>query len=82
MNTPAKRLIQTTNVPTQVVTDKNAKFRVNQKFLDVLSVVPNFDKSRTVYTYEEVGSIKETSSFHVFNHFCNDFVIGAIELQN
>ena len=56
MNTPAQRLIHTSNISTQVVTDKNAKFKVNQKFLDVLSVVPNFDKSRTVYTYEEVGS--------------------------
>ena len=56
VNTPAQRLIHTSNISTQVVTDKNAKFKVNQKFLDVLSVVPNFDKSRTVYTYEEVGS--------------------------
>jgi len=60
VNTPAQRLIHTSNISTQVVTDKNAKFKVNQKFLDVLSVVPNFDKSRTVYTYEEVTLLLST----------------------
>ena len=50
----AQRLIHTANISTNVVTDKKAKFTCKPKFLLVLRTLPNVDKNRTVFTYEEV----------------------------
>ena len=51
---PAQRLVHSTNVSTEVVTDKQAKFTVRPKFLEVIRSVPDVDQKKTVFTYEEV----------------------------
>ena len=50
-----QRLIQTANISTHVVTDKKAKFTCKPKFLAVLRTMPETDKNKLVFTYEEVG---------------------------
>ena len=52
-----QRVIHTASISTQVCVDRHKEFKVNQKFLDVFSAHPNFDKNRTIYTYEEVTSL-------------------------
>ena len=49
-----QRLIQTANISTHVVTDKKAKFTCKPKFLAVLRTMPETDKNKLVFTYEEV----------------------------
>ena len=55
--TEIQRIIHTASISTQVCVDRHKEFKVNQKFLDVFSAHPNFDKNRTIYTYEEVTSL-------------------------
>ena len=50
----AQRLIHTANISTNVVLDKKAKFTCKPKFLLVLRTMPDVDKNKTVFTYEEV----------------------------
>jgi len=57
---PAQRLIHTANISTQVVTDKQAKFKVKPKFLEVLRSLPSTDQKKTVFTYEEVTLLLST----------------------
>ena len=51
------RLIQTANTSTYVVTDKRAKFTCKPLFLAVLRTLPETDKNKLVFTYEEVGGL-------------------------
>ena len=55
VSAPAQRLIHTANISTNVVLDKEAKFTCKPKFLLVLRTMPDVDKKKTVFTYEEVG---------------------------
>jgi len=48
------RVIRTATISTAVFTDKNAKFTLKPKFLDVVRRVPNTDPKKIVFTYEEV----------------------------
>ena len=50
----AQRLIHTANISTNVVLDKKAKFTCKPKFLLVLRTMPDVDKNKLVFTYEEV----------------------------
>ena len=50
----AQRLVHTANIYTNVVLDKKAKFTCKHKFLMVLRTMPDVDKNKTVFTYEEV----------------------------
>jgi hypothetical protein len=47
--------MQTANTSTYVVTDKRAKFTCKPLFLAVLRTLPETDKNKLVFTYEEVG---------------------------
>ena len=49
-----QRLIHTANISTNVVLDKKALFTCKPKFLLVLRTLPDVDKDKTVFTYEEV----------------------------
>ena len=51
----AQRLIHTANISTNVVLDKKARFTCKPKFLLVLQTLPEVDKNKTVFTYEEVS---------------------------
>ena len=50
----AQSLVHTANIYTNVVLDKKAKFTCKPKFLLVLRTMPDVDKNKTVFTYEEV----------------------------
>ena len=52
----AQRLIHTANISTNVVLDKKARFTCKPKFLLVLQTLPEVDKNKIVFTYEEVSS--------------------------
>jgi len=56
----AQRLIHTANISTNVVLDKKAKFTCKPKFLLVLRTMPDVDKNKTVFTYEEVTLLLST----------------------
>ena len=51
----AQRLIHTANISTNVVLDKKARFTCKPKFLLVLQTLPEVDKNKIVFTYEEVS---------------------------
>jgi len=54
------RLMQTANTSTYVVTDKRAKFTCKPLFLAVLRTLPETDKNKLVFTYEEVAILLST----------------------
>ena len=66
---PAQRLIHTANISTQVVTDKQAKFKVKPKFLEVLRSLPSTDQKKTIFTYEEVSLAWESFVFLIMTVF-------------
>jgi len=66
---PAQRLIHTANISTQVVTDKQAKFKVKPKFLEVLRSLPSTDQKKTIFTYEEVTLLLSTYILEHKNKF-------------
>ena len=64
-----QRLIQTANISTHVVTDKKAKFTCKPKFLAVLRTLPETDKNKLVFTYEEATLLLSTYILKHKNRF-------------
>ena len=65
-----QRLIQTANISTHVVTDKRAKFTCKPKFLAVLRTMPETDKNKLVFTYEEVRLCSLGGGSYVYMNVC------------
>ena len=65
----AQRLIHTANISTNAVLDKKARFTCKPKFLLVLQTMPEVDKNKTVFTYEEVRSRTSDDAVFTFLHF-------------
>ena len=53
-------LIQSANISTHVINDKRAKFTCKPKFLAVLRTMPETDKHKLVFTYEEATLLLST----------------------
>ena len=58
--TTTQRIIHTANISTNVILDKKAKFKCKPKFLLVLQTMPEVDKNRTVFSYEETTLLLST----------------------
>ena len=61
--------IQTANISTHVVTDKKAKFSCKPRFLAVLRTMPETDKNKLIFTYEEVTLLLSTYMLKHKNRF-------------
>ncbi len=44
-------------ISSKVYSNKNARFQLKPDFYDVLSVVPSFDKTQTLFSYDEVTAL-------------------------
>ena len=55
-----QHLIQSANISTRVINDKRAKFTCKPKFLAVLRTMPETDKHKLVFTYEEATLLLST----------------------
>ena len=47
----------TVSISSTVYSNKNARFQLKPDFYDVLSVVPSFDKTQTLFLYDEVTAL-------------------------
>ena len=65
----AQRLVHTANIYTNVVLDKKAKFTCKPKFLAVLRTLPETDKNKLVFTYEEATLLLSTYILKHKNRF-------------
>ena len=64
-----QRLIQSARISTHVITDKYAKFTCKPKFLAVLRTLPETNKNKLVFTYEEATRLLSTYILKHKNRF-------------